>query len=63
MSITPLIEDTPVGRATKEISDYLYLDVKNTNAVFETLNKLAKEEWRDGFDAGEFHASGGTIID
>lgn len=48
MSITPLIEDTPVGRATKEISDYLYLDVKESKAVYETLDKLFLEGYKEG---------------
>lgn len=57
MTAVPLLEDSPAGRAAKLISDFLYLDTKNSEFVLETLQVLSNKEWQDGFDAGEFHAN------
>ena len=56
MSITPRLEQSLAGKYTKEISDFLALDVKDSNGVLETLQRLANEAatvgYRDGFVDG-----------
>lgn len=48
MSITPQLEDTLAGKYTKEISDFLALDVKDSKGVLETLRRLEVEAYNEG---------------
>ncbi len=55
MSITPQLEDSIAGRYTKEISDFLALDVKDSKGVLETLQRMETEAYNRGHL--EAHAS------
>jgi hypothetical protein len=43
MSITPQLEQSLAGKYTKEISDFLSLDVKDSKGVLETLQRMEIE--------------------
>lgn len=52
MSITPKLEDSLAGRYTKEISDFLALDVKDSRGVLETLQRMYEDAYEVGYYEG-----------
>lgn len=55
MSITPQLEDSVAGIYTKEISDFLALDVKDSKGVLETLQRMYIEAYNEGHHEGTDH--------
>lgn len=55
MSITPQLEDSVAGIYTKEISDFLALDVKDSMGVLETLQRMYVEAYNEGVLEGTDH--------